>query len=124
MSGFTPSYSVVLTSTSSCLHAVGNAEISVVADKCLIGACKIIASIRRVKRITEYQKKPKILDKKPDFKVSVLVSMHASPCVECAIGSSLKIDPLCELLSVWAGDGDGVGGSVWGEGAERGQREF
>ena len=77
---------------------VGNPEISIVADKCLIGACKIIASIRRVKRITEYQKKPKILDKKPDFKVGVRVSMHASPCIECAIGSSLKIDPLCELL--------------------------
>jgi hypothetical protein len=68
-------------------------NVDILADKALIGYCKIIAEINRSSKILGYRNEPRLTEKgKHEFKVRMGFGLHAGWAIEGAVGSLQKVD--------------------------------
>ena len=58
----------------------------------MVSFIKVIAAIKKSRRLYEYQKHPFLTEKMPNYSVKIGFGLHVGWAIEGAIGSDFKID--------------------------------
>jgi len=74
------------------IHLKDNTRVRQIADMSVISFLKIIAQIRRSRKLVKYQENKKLNERLPQYSVKMGFGLHLGWAIEGAIGSFYKID--------------------------------